>query len=135
MAKDFPDLADLQRAVDERTLLPSEDPNTRYVEDAVHWIRVYGELIAVKAVLLERAEQAFRGLTEDAVADLAIDQRLLRAQMERYKTRHDYWLNRVTQLAGTRRADTDGSRPAGLHIEPASDDDGSPAGSTEGPGG
>lgn len=37
-----PSSSDLERAADPHTLLPGEDPGSGYVEDALHWIRVYG---------------------------------------------------------------------------------------------
>jgi hypothetical protein len=98
MAKDQPSVSDLQRAVDERTLLHGEDPDTPYIDDAVHWIRVYGELIPVKLSLLERLEESRHGLTDDAVSDLDVDVRLLRAQADRYTARREYWLQRVKKL-------------------------------------
>lgn len=99
MPDDPPTLYELQRAIDERTLLPGEDPSSSLAEDAVHWIRVYAELIAVKASLIDRAEQARHGLSDDAVKDLDLDQRLFSAQFGRYKARHEYWLRRVADLA------------------------------------
>lgn len=41
--------ATTERALDGPTVLPGEDPASMLVEDAVHWIRVYGELLGVKA--------------------------------------------------------------------------------------
>lgn len=127
----MPDLAELQRSVSQRTLLPNEDPESPYVEDAVHWIRVYSELIGVKESLLERAEQAEHNLTDDAIADLKVDRRLLGAQLERYKRRHEYWLNRVTELAGTQRAQSDGGDPTGGGTTSAVDEQEPPAEPTE----
>ena len=114
---------ELQRAMDASTLLPGEDPATTHAEDAVHWIRVYGELISVKTSLLDRAQQVLTGMTEDAVRDIDVDQRLLRAQAGRYRVRYEFWLERVTELASPHRLGRQATSPPHLRIEPSADDE------------
>ena len=122
MRHDPPSPDELQRAVDEHTLLAGEDPSSTYVDDAVHWIRVYGELVAVKTMLLQRAEYAMAELTDDAVSDLSIDQRLLRAQAERYRSRYAYWLARLSELATNNQRHQRGQRSPALTLEGSGDD-------------
>jgi hypothetical protein len=90
---------EMQRAVDERTLLPEEDPTSIYVEDALHWIMVYSELLQFKSTMIEAAERASSGLTEAARADIEVDQQLLRAQAERYRVRSEFWYERAAALS------------------------------------
>ncbi len=127
MPDDPPSLRELQRAKDERTLLPGEDPSSTYLEDALHWLRVYEELITVKASLLDRTADALEGLTDDACEDLDVDQRLLRAQAARYKSRQRYWLHRVTELANGRSKTS--PPDSHLHVLAAGGGDGAPGGS------
>lgn len=93
-----PSSSDLKRAADPHTLLPGEDPESGYVEDALHWIRVYGELVSVKMALLERSDQMLQGVSDDAIAEADLDHRLLRAQADRYSSRREYWCRRAKEL-------------------------------------
>ncbi|MFI5287986.1 MAG: hypothetical protein ACHQ4F_16975, partial [Candidatus Dormibacteria bacterium] len=63
--------------------------------DAVRWVRVYRDLIELTTVLLERTESALKQMAGDAIREATVDQRLLRAQRERYLARHDFWAARV----------------------------------------
>lgn len=45
--------ADLKRAADHNRLLPGELPQTLYVDDAQHWIRVYQDLLTFNADMLD----------------------------------------------------------------------------------
>ncbi|HWF56784.1 MAG TPA: hypothetical protein VG520_00345 [Candidatus Dormibacteraeota bacterium] len=105
---------ELIRAGDPATLLAGEDPASIFVADAVHWIRVYEELIALKDSLLVRLAEMAQGLSNVAVEDTEIDERFLRAQADRYRTRHHYWTVRAAQLAsGEAGARTVVAAPAG----------------------
>ena len=44
-----------QKSVDPDRLIEGEDPGTRYVEDAAHWITVYSELVLFKERLVDSA--------------------------------------------------------------------------------
>jgi hypothetical protein len=92
-------LAELQRAVDARTLLPGENPNSQYIDDALHWVLVYSELLQFKAVLIDATERASLGLSDAASADIAIDDALLRAQADRYRVRSEFWKERAAVLS------------------------------------
>ena len=91
---------DVQRAIDKRTLLPGEDPGSLILEDAVHWISVYGELLTFKRSMLEAASNAMKSMTKDATRDVDIDQQLLRAQARRYVARQEFWVQRLAELEG-----------------------------------
>lgn len=53
MSTDPPSSGELHEAIDPGTLLPGEDPDSLFLEDAVHCVGVYGELLAMKAALLQ----------------------------------------------------------------------------------
>lgn len=93
-----PSPEELARITDPDELLAGEDPGSVFIVDAVHWIRVYGELLALKDALLERADEMTRGMSDDAMKDAAIDQRFLRAQADRYRLRREYWATRAAEL-------------------------------------
>lgn len=71
----------MQRTLDERTLLPDEDPSSEYIDDALHWILVYTELLRFKASMIEAAARSSDHMTPAARADIAIDQELLGARL------------------------------------------------------
>ena len=78
-------------------LLQWEDPSSPYLEDAAHWMTVYGELL----IMLAAAADNLKVMSEDAKADAKFDQRLLRARAGRYQVRLEYWTSRTAELAGT----------------------------------
>jgi hypothetical protein len=91
--------ADMTRAIDQHTLLFGEDPRSLYLEDALHWLQVYAELIQFKASVLEVADIAAEAMSETARRDVAFDQDLLRAQADRYRIRRQFWSARAADLA------------------------------------
>lgn len=97
-----PTLDEMQRALDERTLLPDEDPSSEYIDDALHWILVYTELLRFKASMIEAAERSSEGMTAAARADIGVDQNLLGAQAQRYRVRLEYWAKRAAALTDAR---------------------------------
>jgi hypothetical protein len=97
-----PTADECHRATNPATLLDREDPSSPYLEDAAHWITVYGELLAMKADLLAAAADNVKTMSEDARADANFDQRLLRAQTGRYQKRLEYWRSRIAELTAER---------------------------------
>ena len=94
----------LRRLRDPGQRLDGEDPKTRNPDQARHWAGVYGRLIEFKRELLERTYR----FTEESEAEVARAMRetdivLLEAELTRFEQRRDYWLLRVTELAGERR--------------------------------
>jgi hypothetical protein len=90
-------------------LLPGEhdDVLSAYFEDAVHWRRVYEELLTAKVrMITELAESIARLESSAARRELeATDLRLLEAQAERYERRHSFWRRREWELQGSAMAE------------------------------
>jgi hypothetical protein len=83
---------------DPAMLLAGEDPNSTDIRDAIHWVRVYRELIDMTGALLERSESTSRGMHHDTVHEAGGTQRLLRAQREQYLARYAFWRDRAASL-------------------------------------
>lgn len=85
-------------------LLPGEHEDVRssFQEDAVHWRRVYEELLTTKiGMLTELADSIARLESSAAKRELeATDLRILEAQAERYERRHRFWRKREWELRG-----------------------------------
>ena len=67
-------------------LLPGEDPESSNSEDAIHWIAVYRDLLAV----LERARAASPTLSDNG-SDARMDHQMIRTQIQRYQARLEFW--------------------------------------------
>ena len=90
------------KAVDDERLLEGEDPGSPYLEDATHWVQVYGELLAVKRDLLGTAENALGVLEPEARREVAsTDLVVLDAEMKRFSRRLEFWRQRCLDLGGT----------------------------------
>jgi hypothetical protein len=88
-------------AVEPHRLLEGEDENTAFPEDAVHWAKVYGELLDFKRSLLTLAEERTATMDADAEAEVEeTDRKLLLAEAARFERRLDFWQERVTYLRG-----------------------------------
>ena len=82
-------------------LLEGEDPDTRYAQDARHWLAIYRELIAFKANVLARVHAQVRRLPAPTRAEAtATDVPILEAQLERYRRRLEFWYQRQWSLEG-----------------------------------
>jgi hypothetical protein len=81
---------------DAEGLLEGEDPTSTAVDDAVHWVKVYGELCTVTFALLEHGEPSDGGSVEAEESDA--DQRMLAADAERLARRLEYWTQRAKQI-------------------------------------
>jgi hypothetical protein len=87
------------KAVDDERLLEGEDPGSPYLEDATHWVQVYGELLAVKRDLLGTAEKTLGVLEPEARREVAsTDLVVLDAEMKRFSRRLTYWRERCVEL-------------------------------------
>jgi hypothetical protein len=93
------------RAVDPDRLLEGEDPRTKYVEDAAHWITVYSELVLFKERLVDTAGEAMRNMTEIHAREEVgkTDLMVLTAERDRLKRRLDYWKERQRELSSRSR--------------------------------
>ncbi|HEV7680082.1 MAG TPA: hypothetical protein VGQ42_16095 [Candidatus Dormibacteraeota bacterium] len=97
-----PAAEEIRRGSQPDTLLDGENPNSTHPEDAVHWLRVYGELLTLKTELLQRAEEVLSGATDDAIKEAQLDTRLLRAEAERFRRRRAFWTERARELGEPR---------------------------------
>jgi len=80
-------------------LLSGERPDTPYLEDAHHWIKVYSELREFKADVLRLAEERVRSMGRDSAAEVRdTDLKVLRAEAGRINRRMTYWRDRVASL-------------------------------------
>jgi hypothetical protein len=87
-----------RQEADRERLLPGEDPETPYPEDASHWTRVYSELVAFKDDLLKRLTQDRKLLSDAAMTELERDENLLRLELARLKLRLSFWKTRHEEL-------------------------------------
>lgn len=87
-------------SVNEDRLLEGEDPQTKYHEDAVHWVQVYTELLSVKRDLLGKTEEALPNLEPEARREIAsTDLVVLDSEMKRFSRRLTFWRERCDQLS------------------------------------
>ena len=101
-ARSADDLAREQEAAeatknDPLRLLPGEDPQSPYREDAEHWVEVYRELVETKSAILAKLREERRGLDQASQAELAHDDRILQLELERLRVRLAAWEQRLRQ--------------------------------------
>ena len=90
------------KAVDEDRLLEGENPDTTYLEDAVHWVTVYGELLRVKRELVGVTENRLPDLPAEARREVAsTDLVVLDAEAKRFSERLTFWRQRCAELGGS----------------------------------
>lgn len=81
--------------------LPGEEESEQspLLDDAMHWERVYAELVGFKRDILEALESKQEETDRHAVvAEVANDRTLLEAELKRLVRRHHYWRQRVREL-------------------------------------
>src|ERR687887_492384 len=78
-------------------LLPGEDPQSPYREDAEHWVEVYRELVETKSAILAKLREERRGLGRESQAELSHDDRILQLELERLRVRLATWEQRLRQ--------------------------------------
>lgn len=98
-AVDPPSHEELQREIEPDSLLPGEDLDSPRFEDALHWCRVYSELLAVRLAMVTHTASVLRGVSDDAFREVNLQQRLLRLQVDRCRSRLAYWTSRADELA------------------------------------
>ncbi|MEO6795382.1 MAG: hypothetical protein ABI401_13400 [Candidatus Dormibacter sp.] len=81
------DTENIRWASDPSRLLPGEEPESLFADDARHWIAVYSELLSFNRQLAE-------GITVRQEDDLP----LMQAHIERMNGRLDYWQDRLDNL-------------------------------------
>lgn len=93
-------------AVEPERLLEGEDESTTYLDDALHWTKVYTELLDFKRGLLTVAEQEVASMDGDAETEVKeTDLKVLTAEAARFARRLAFWETRTNQL--TPRSVTD----------------------------
>jgi hypothetical protein len=88
-------------AVEPERLLDGEDEHTAYIDDAIHWTKVYTELLDFKRSLLTLAEQRVPAMDDDASLEVKeTDLKVLKAEAVRFERRLAFWDDRVRALGG-----------------------------------
>lgn len=67
-------------------------------KDTKHWISVYREMIAFKDDLLTRVTGNLEHVSAAARSDLSDDVTLIQGQLDRYRRRMDFWVERQLEL-------------------------------------
>lgn len=89
-------------AVDAERLLPSEDPESRLLEDAQHWRAVYRELLGAKIRILDLTRNQMQAASDASVRDeLSLDETVMRAELDRLQRRLRFWEDRTAELEGS----------------------------------
>ena len=81
-------------AFKEGGLLPDEDPESPHVDDAIHWITVYRELLEI----VEHARAVSQRHADSDTELEFMDHDLLRLQAERYAARLQFWIRRAQEF-------------------------------------
>jgi hypothetical protein len=95
-------------AVEPERLLDGEDEQTTYADDAVHWTKVYRELLEFKHTLLNVAEQSVVSMGDDAGSEVKdTDLKVLKAEAARFERRLAFWNLRTNELSGRSVTDSE----------------------------
>ena len=95
-------------AVEPERLLDGEDEQTTYADDAVHWTKVYRELLEFKHSLLNVAEQSVASMGDDAGSEVrGTDLKVLKAEAARFERRLAFWQLRTNELSGRSVTDSE----------------------------
>ena len=79
--------------------MKGEDPETTYLEDALHWRSVYEELLSFKLTLIDLTETKIEDMPEAAALELeSTDEVVLEAEHKRLQHRMDFWDQRIREL-------------------------------------
>lgn len=80
-------------------LLEGEDEATPHLDDALHWVKVYVELLDFKRTILATTERKVGTMDPDASAEVQkTDLKALHAEALRFERRLVYWRGRVAEL-------------------------------------
>jgi len=95
-------------AVEPERLLEGEDERTAYVDDAVHWTKVYAELLDFKRSLLAVAERQLSSMEDEAESEVKdTDLKVLMAEAARFERRLDFWRERADELKASSVTDSE----------------------------
>lgn len=88
-------------AVEPERLLPGEEEDSVHLDDAVHWTKVYSELLDFKRSLLTVAEARITSMNDAARTEIEeTDLKILQAEAERLDRRQTFWRARAAALMG-----------------------------------
>ena len=86
-------------AVEPERLLPGEEEDSVHLDDAVHWTKVYSELLDFKRSLLRVAEDRITSMYEAARTEVEeTDLKILQAEAQRLERRQEFWRARSASL-------------------------------------
>ena len=86
-------------AVEPERLLDGEDEHTAYLEDAVHWAKVYTELLDFKRSLMAVSAHELQSMGDAAESEVKdTDLKVLRAEAARFERRLSFWQERADEL-------------------------------------
>lgn len=86
-------------AVEPERLLPGEEEDSLHLDDAVHWTKVYSELLDFKRSLLRVAEDRITSMYDAARTEIEeTDLKILLAEAERLERRLGFWRARSAAL-------------------------------------
>ncbi len=95
-------------AVEPERLLDGEDEQTTYADDAIHWTKVYRELLEFKHSLLSLAERHVDAMGDDAGTEVKdTDLKVLKAEAARFERRLAFWQVRTRELSGRSVTDSE----------------------------
>ncbi len=79
-------------------LLDGENPETRELEDAEHWLGAYAELLGFKQRLIREAETGSEELSASPQEEVERDLSFLEGEKQRLTRRYLFWRDRVDEL-------------------------------------
>lgn len=86
-------------AVEPERLLPGEEEDSVHLDDAVHWTKVYSELLDFKRSLLTVAEDRITSMNDAARTEIEeTDLKILQAEAQRLERRQEFWRVRSATL-------------------------------------
>jgi hypothetical protein len=97
-----------QIAADGDRLLPGEATASGLgpVADALHWLRVYGELLTFKDELIGLTRARMEGMSEAAQVEARSDEVRMEQEAQRFRRRIAVWRGRLEDLRADGRAET-----------------------------
>jgi hypothetical protein len=86
--------------VDPEHRLPGEEDSegSPLVEDAMHWQRVYEELLAFKRTLIKTVDVHADDAPAPVAPEVDRDELVLQGDLDRLERRHEFWKGRVREL-------------------------------------
>lgn len=78
-------------------LLPGESSsmNSGDSDDAMHWVKVYAELVTFKDKLLDEVQRQKWKVGDEGQAEIKADEDLLRPEAARLRRRLDFWRSQL----------------------------------------